>query len=106
MCEKASLVKSAQGAEAGAAAAKAVVDNEAVMEQREKPIKHEGNVTVTTKPKKNEKYIRRNTKRWGRRTYMEQKWRKRELERNKNSERKRGEEKESMKKCGALQMLG
>jgi len=56
-------VKSAQGAEAGAAAAKAVVDNEAVMEQREKPIKHEGNVTVTTKPKKNEKYIRRNTKR-------------------------------------------
>ena len=57
MCEKASLVKSAQGAEAGAAAAKAVADNEVAMEQREKPIKHEGNVTITTKPKKNEKNL-------------------------------------------------
>ena len=57
MCEKASLVKSAQGAEAGAAAAKAVADNEVAMEQREKPIKHEGNVTVTTKPRKNEKFL-------------------------------------------------
>jgi len=32
-------VKSAQGAEAGAATAEAVADNEATTEQREKPIK-------------------------------------------------------------------
>jgi len=50
-------VKSAQGAEAGAATAKAVADNEVATEQREKPIKHEDNVTITTRPKKNEIFL-------------------------------------------------